>query len=293
MSASSTILVLGATGMLGQALMAEGRRRDASMLGLARSGTDLTADIRDDKLMARILADVHPRVVINCAAVSSINACELDPGGTYLINARAVGILAELTKKYDSYLVQISTDHYFSGDRSSQHDEMHPVRFLNEYALTKFAGERFALACPGALVIRTNVVGFRGLPGRPTFVEWMIESLNSHNRMDVYDDFFTSSIDVKQFSVALFDLLPGRTAGVLNLAAAEVASKKQFIEAFAQAGKFDTSCFNICSVRTLEGAPRAESVGLDVSKAEGLLGRKLPRLDAVIQSLVNEYRARQ
>ena len=39
----------------------------------------------------------------------------------------------------------------------------------------------------------------------------------------------------------------------------------------------------------LDDVPRAESLGLDVTKAESLLGYKLPSLGEVIESVVCEY----
>ncbi len=289
---TNRILVVGATGMLGQALMVEGNQRNANIVGVARSGSDINLEIRDAAALARTLADVRPSLVINAAAVTNLDLCERNPGDAYLVNARAVSVISEFVRNSDGYLVQISTDHYYTNDQGRLHAEDDPVHLLNEYARTKYAGECFALTSGKALVVRTNIVGFRGQRDEPTFVEWALRSLAVQSPMTLFDDFYTSSIDVCSFSNALFDLLPSKPLGVLNLASSEVNSKKAFIQALAKTGQFDAARCSIGSVRSLKGAPRCESLGLDVSKAEALLGYALPGMNSVIDNLINEYKQR-
>jgi len=76
-----------------------------------------------------------------------------------------------------------------------------------------------------------------------------------------------------------------RPAGVLNLASSQVASKKEFIEAFALRGGFDLKAMLSGSVSKISGVKRAESLGLNVSRAENLLGYALPDLKAVVEAL--------
>ncbi|MBI5937885.1 MAG: SDR family oxidoreductase [Betaproteobacteria bacterium] len=280
---SDTILVFGATGMLGQALLAEGRRRGLKLVGVARSGADVALDMTDAPALAGLVAEVRPSVVVNAAALTSLDACEKDPCLAYRVNARAVAMLAEATA--DAYFIQISTDHYYSGDGAALHDEDSPIRLVNEYARSKYAGEAYALTHANALVLRTNIVGFRNR-GASTFVEWALDSLCGGQAMTLLEDYFTSSIDVASFSKGLLDLLPLRPTGRLNLAAREVASKARFIEALAEAAGYGTSHCRSGSILELEGPRRAESLGLDVARAERLLGYRLPTFSEVIDNLL-------
>lgn len=280
---SETVLLFGASGMLGQALLAEGRRRGMNMIGVARSAADIAMDMTDSLAVAELVTKLEPSIVVNAAAMASLSACEEDPCAAYLVNARAVSVLAEAAA--GAYFIQISTDHFYSGDGAALHDEDFPVRILNEYARGKFAGEAYALTHPNALVLRTNIVGFRDR-GTSTFVEWALESLQSGQAMTLLEDYYTSSIDVASFSSCLLDLLPKRPTGLLNLAAREVASKAQFIKTLAEAAGYELANCRSGSVRQLEGARRAESLGLDVRRAEQLLGYRLPTLSEVIDNLL-------
>lgn len=283
------VLVIGSTGMLGQALMCEMKRRGIEAIGIARSGADISCDIVDDKTLSNIILSIKPQIIINSAAMVSLAKCEERPDQAYLINARSASMIAEIAQKAGIYFVQISTDHYYTGDCIIKHIEEHPIRLMNEYARTKYAAERFALINPNALVIRTNIVGFRNKIETPTFVEWAIQNIENNSPMTLFDDYFTSSIHVTQFSSALLDIIEKNYTGVLNLASREVFSKKTFICALAKKMNYSLTNVKISSVFDADGASRAESLGLDVGKAESILGYELPILDKVITSIVEEY----
>ena len=277
--------------MLGQALLAEAGRRGLHMSGAARSGADHACDLNDAAAVAALIAALRPALVVNAAALTDLNACEADPGLAYRVNARAVAVLAEACRSSGSRLLHISTDHFFSGDGDAPHDEAAPVRLVNEYGRSKFAGEAFALALPGALVLRTNITGFRGWTGKPTFAEWLIGAIERDDEMTLFDDFWTSTLDAPSFARAALDLADAGIAGLVNVASRTVASKLMFAEALARGLGRTMTRARPGSVGGL-AVRRAESAGLDVRVAESILGRSLPDLDEVIAALVSEYQSR-
>lgn len=285
-----SVLVLGSTGLLGQALMKEASRRGIKAHGVARTNAEFCLDISDVNRLEKIIKENKPEIIINTVAKASLDECEKYPDEAYITNARPAAILADLCSSCGFYFIQISTDHYYTGDGSAKHGEHCPLRFVNEYARTKYVAEIFALQCPNSLVVRTNIVGFRNKAGQPTFLEWVLASLLSNSHMILFEDFYTSSIDVGHFSEALFDLLPQRRSGILNLASSEVANKRQFIERLAFRLGLSLENTQNGSVRSLKSVARAESLGLDVKKAEAFLGYRLPTLDHVIDRLASEYK---
>jgi dTDP-4-dehydrorhamnose reductase len=277
-------LVLGATGMLGSALVVRGRQRGDDVIAAGRSGPDLTVDVQDPGAIRAAVARTRPELVINGVAIVDLAGCEAHAELAYAVNARPAAVLTDLCREFDTRLVQISTDHYFTGDRSAKHDEHAPVRLVNEYARTKFAGEAFALTRPDALVLRTNVTGFRG-HGSPTFVEWAIGAIAAAERLTLFDDFYTSTMASTDFADAMFDLIDIEATGLINLASSQVASKREFLLALAE----QLGCsLNEPASESVTGLkpPRAESLGLDVGRAEELLGRQLPDLTGTIATLL-------
>ncbi len=287
----SKILLIGSTGLLGQALTNEALSRNIDLVGIARKGADVCADITDDKVLESVIVEHQPDIVINACAIVNHNLCETDKGLAYTVNARPSSLLSDLSKKMGFYYVYISTDGYYSGDLSKKHTETDDVLILNEYARTKYLGECFTLMNDRAMVVRTNIVGFRNNVEQPTFIEWAISAVKSQQTMRLFDDYYTSSISTRQFADVFFDLLKLRPAGVFNLASSEVSSKERFIRQLAQ--MLDLPLINpeVVSVKSLDGSHRADSLGLDVSKVETLLNRKLPNLEEVVSQLRKEYYA--
>lgn len=290
----SKILILGSTGMLGQALVNAAKIRNMNFYGMADSGADFNFDVQNDNVLTKLINDLRPDVVINTIAIVSIEKCESNPVLSYLVNTRPVGIIAKVCNEIGAYFIQVSTDHYFVGDKDKAHSELDRVVLINEYARTKYLAEALTLAYSNSLVLRTNIVGFKGDSKNPTFVEWVINAFINRTQIHLFNDFFTSSIDVNTFADIVFDkIYQKRPRGILNVASAEVFSKKNFIENLSTRLGFDVQNHsNESSVFSLNPHLRAESLGLRVSKVEHKLNCKMPTMKMVIDSLASEYESR-
>jgi dTDP-4-dehydrorhamnose reductase len=280
---SIDLMVLGGTGLAGRAIVAAARRRDLNAMTLARGG-DLAVDVRDADALRETLARTAPRAIVNAAAMVSIPACEHDPAQAWLINARPAAILADDAQKRGARLVHISTDHFYTGDGRRRHGEDDPVRLVNDYARVKYAAEGFALTAPRALALRTNFVGWPSAAGG-SLAEWAMGVIEGDLPADLFDDQFVSCVDVWTLADCVLDLALGDAVGVLNLGACEVFSKAQFVLALAKALARPLSRAKIGKVAA-QATPRADSLGLDVSRAERILGRSLPTLDGVVANLL-------
>lgn len=283
------IVILGGTGLLGQALQKEIKKRKYNVVTVARQNADYCIDITDDAELKRMIIETKPNLVINACAIVNHKICDENPEIAYITNSRPSSILSNLAKEYNFKYVYISTDGYFNGDKNSKHSELSQIELLNEYARTKYIGEIFALTNKKSLVVRTNIVGFRGNNNQPTFVEWVIKALMNKENMTLFDDYYTSSISTTQFSKVLLDIIEKDISGVLNIASSEVFSKKEFIETLAENFNFSLENTKTGKVSTLTTSRRADSLGLDVSKVENILGYKLPTLKEVINQLKKEY----
>lgn len=287
---AKTVLIFGATGMFGRELVAESANRGYRTLGASRHGPDLAVDICHSAALQQSIHDAAPDLIINSAAIVSHAGCETDSGMAYRVNAGAVADMALAARQCGAKLVQISTDHYFAGDGDAKHAETAPVTLLNAYARSKYAGEAFALTNADALVIRTNVTGFRQYGTVVSFIEWVFNALEQDAEFNLFGDYFASTIATSQAAPAIFDLAALDARGIVNVACREVASKQAFVEAIARHAGADTRRGQVVSVND-HLAARADSVGLDVGLAERLLERCLPTLDEVARQLVGEHQA--
>ncbi|WP_300456250.1 sugar nucleotide-binding protein [Desulfobacula sp.] len=286
------LLVLGSTGLLGRSLI-KVLSEDFEVYGMAHKSADFNIDITDDNALIKVLKKVSPTIIINTVAIVDHSYCESNPAEAYMVNTRPITIINDYIKNSDCYFIQISTDHYYKNDLKKKHTERHPVVLTSEYSKTKFLAEQLTLLNSKSLVLRTNIVGFKRNFTQASFVDWVFDSLSNHKQITLFDDFYTSSIHTVQLAKILKKIISKRIPGILNIASSEVVSKKKFIEKFAS--KFELSLKN-----TLTGScknfkdskKKGDSLGLDTSKAEKILGYPLPNLDEVIDSLFNEYLSR-
>lgn len=145
-----TILVTGAAGLVGQAVMARARHSADSLpkvVGLDRA----TLDVTDERAVARAVKGA--RVVINCAAAANVDWCEDNEDAAYAINARAPGYLARACKANDAALLHISTDYVFDGTKGAPYVETDAVNPISIYGRSKVQGEQEILSSSNQILI--------------------------------------------------------------------------------------------------------------------------------------------
>lgn len=281
------VLILGGTGLLGEALMQRCRALGHAATAASRASTAMPLDIADRARLADALAELKPELVINCAALASIDACEADAAKAFAVNAEPVGELARLSRNAGCKLVHVSTDHYFTGAGKARHSEDAPVTLLNEYARSKFASEKYALSAPGALVVRTAFVG-RHSGHDQGFAEQMHGALQRGDRLTLFEDAYTSLLHRAEVAHLMLELAERDAAGIVNVASCDVFSKADLIRGFARALGLPLDAQS-GSVKSLK-VPRAESLGLATAKIEALLGRRMPGFDDTIRLLAADFR---
>ncbi len=132
------VLVTGATGLLGRAVLKafEGADWEVVGLGLTRSkGSVLRVDLTDSEAVTKVVASLRPNVIVHCAAERRIDRCEKDPRSREL-NVEVTRLLARLAKQHGAWLLFISTDYLFDGT-APPYREGDPVNPLNEYGRQK------------------------------------------------------------------------------------------------------------------------------------------------------------
>ncbi len=144
------ILVTGANGQLGMSL-----RRLAAQEGKAHSwvftdvvdGPDtVRLDITDRSAVRELIARENVEALVNCAAYTNVEAAEEHEDLAELLNATAVGILADAMKDSGGLLVHISTDYVFGKEPyNTPCREDRKGTPTGVYGLTKLHGEEAIL----------------------------------------------------------------------------------------------------------------------------------------------------
>src|SRR4051812_9954459 len=145
------VLITGAAGMVGRALAEHCRAAGDEVFAFDSASLDIT----DERGARETLSRIRPDAVINCAAWTDVDGCELDPQRAFLVNSQGVEVIATAARLAGASFVQISTDYVFDGRKAegfyTQRDDPHP---LSAYGAAKLEGERRAQAASA----RTSLV---------------------------------------------------------------------------------------------------------------------------------------
>ncbi len=167
--ANTTVLVLGAAGMLGNAVLrvfaespghsAWGSVRSAASVRLLpaalRDRVVTGVDVENVDSLARLFAQVRPDVVINCIGLVKQLAEADDPLQAIPINAILPHRLARMCALIDARLIHVSTDCVFDG-RKGLYKEEDPADAQDLYGRSKHLGE---VDYPNAVTLRTSIIG--------------------------------------------------------------------------------------------------------------------------------------
>jgi len=176
------VLLTGAAGMLGTALLAEFGRAGWVVEALTRR--DL--DIADRTAVLQVVAKIRPYVVVNAAAYTAVDGCEHQPVRAFRVNTLGPLNLGLACREQGIPLVHFSTDYVFDGRASTPYREDAPPRPINVYGKSKLAGERALLRVAGCPVIFRTSWLFG--PGGRNFVDTTLRSLQQVGWMRVVTD---------------------------------------------------------------------------------------------------------
>ena len=217
-------LIIGSNGLLGSHLVKTLKEKKIKFLTIARSGSNYNLDLKNYKKLKNFFHKNKFRIVINCAAKIDINFCEVKFNEAKLINYKLVEFLSKMANKFNFKLVQISTDHVYKGKKFFLNNEKSKIYAINKYAKTKILSEKPVKKLKKFLIIRTNFTGKK----KNTFLYWLMKNLSKKKTINLFNDMFTSTIDIKTCSKVIIDLASRKSKGVYNLGTRDMISKKNF-----------------------------------------------------------------
>jgi dTDP-4-dehydrorhamnose reductase len=141
------IMITGATGMLGRALVDTLKPHfNVISTGFKRATSDVYKLDLNDKLAISAFLDIHqPNVLIHAAAQRKPDVCEQSPEQTFALNVQVTQFIAEECQLRDIRLIFISTDYVFDGTQSP-YIESSATNPLNFYGQSKQLAEQAVLA---------------------------------------------------------------------------------------------------------------------------------------------------
>ncbi|MFY2557694.1 SDR family oxidoreductase [Corallococcus terminator] len=290
------VLVTGSNGLVGSRACALLEQRGHTVVGLGRgprrTGGEygyVSVDLTREADVSAALEAAAPEVIIHCASMTEVDACEKDPEAAYAGNVSATAAVARGARKAGAHLVHVSTDYVFDGD-AGPYDEAAIPNPRGVYAVTKHMGEQAARTlAPGCAIARTAVVyGWPPVEGRLNFGAWLVTNLEKGQPARLFEDQVVSPSLADNVAAMLVELGERKLGGVWNTCGGTVVDRVTYGRALCEVFGFDAKLviptrmaeLKLPSPRPLKGGLRTDKVRTELAAKPLELAESLARFHA-------------
>ncbi len=199
-----TILVTGAGGQLGRALVAALAPRDVVAADRA------ALDVGDRDAVLGAITALRPDVIVHAGAWTDVDGCEADPDRAFRVNAMGTRHVADGARRVGAHVVAISTDYVFDGDTDRAYVEWDACNPLSVYGRSKHAGE--LEIDPGSAIVRTTWV-YSATSG---LVPVILRLAKGDGPLRFVDDQLACPTAVDDLAAAVRDIALSRLPGIFH-----------------------------------------------------------------------------
>jgi len=216
---------------------------------------------------------------INCAAYTAVDKAESEKEKAFLINADAVGKMANICKIHKTKLIHISTDYVYDGSSNIPLKEDSNVGPVNVYGSSKLKGERLALEKnPSTLIIRTSWV-YSSFGNN--FVKTMLRLFREKKEINVVDDQYGSPTYAADLADIIMKIIEKKKqgkdfSGILNYCNAGVTTWYEFAKEIKSLTGSSCNINPIPASSYVTAAKRPPYSVLDTTKIKELLQTDIP-----------------
>jgi len=274
------VLVTGGSGLLGSALVGTLVFKGHSVVATynahepqALPGVKwVKLDVTKGYLLEDLVWKEKPQAIVHCAAYTDVDGCELDRARAWAVNVEATRSVARAARAANAYLVYVSTDYVFDGERGmyAERDTPCPV---NYYGLTKLVGEEVVRSSDTlyAVVRPSAIYGLGG--SKKSFAEYVAEKLARGEEVRALVDQYVSPTYNVFLAESIARILEVKVLGTLHVAGDRM-SRYEFALRIADALGAPKSLVKEARMAEMKGwvARRPRDSSLDTSKAKELLG---------------------
>ncbi|HEY9792261.1 MAG TPA: dTDP-4-dehydrorhamnose reductase [Candidatus Obscuribacterales bacterium] len=273
------VLITGASGMLGRALVPCLEARGHKVRGLSRDELDIT----DYAQVANTIARAKPDVVLHPAAYTKVDQAESEPELAYLINGYGTENVAVACGHIDVPMLYVSTDYVFDGEQTRPYQPWDETRPLSIYGKSKKSGEE---AVRNHLrkfyIVRTSwLYG----PHGKNFVETILKMATERDVLRVVADQFGSPTCTLTLSETIADLIETQRWGTYHATDGGITTWYEFARAIVKDHKVQ-----VVPIDTTEfprPATRPRYSGLDKTTLIHTIGREMVPWQEALDNYLN------
>jgi len=263
------VLVTGANGLLGRKLVDLVRKEDNVELLATNRGT---LDVTSPGQVSFTLQRFKPNVVINAAAMTQVDQCELNREECWKQNVNSVKNLVEVCVNENIHLVHVSTDFVFNG-KEGPLDETAVPEPVNFYGESKLEGERIILGsrCSAAIIRTVLVYGVTPDMSRSNIVLWVKKSLEEKKPIKVVNDQFRTPTLAEDLAMGCWLAALKRSTGIFHISGFEMMTPYDIAIKTADFFGLDKSLIS-ATENFVQTAKRPLKTGFIIEKARKELG---------------------
>jgi len=283
------ILITGAFGQLGHALQSVlSKKTNYELICTGRKVKKgqkaIPLDIRNQVALKELINTTAPDILINLAAMTNVDACELNPKLAGEINVAGIEHICD---SFKGKIIHLSTDYVFDGTSGpyKEDDSPNPISI---YGKTKLASEHILLEKDiKNLVIRGNVLYDYSPHTSASFLNWVVSSLKGNQEIKVVKDQFNNPTWTRSMSDIIELSIENDLEGIIHWGDSEHISRFEFAKLIAK--KFSLNESLIKPVLTSElnqPARRPLQSGLSTEKLVTMLDIIPPSIDDCLDEII-------
>jgi len=291
------ILITGSNGLLGQKIVRQAIKKGFEFLATSKGenrNSDCpiekyqSLDICDANAIEKVFTDFQPTHIIHTAAITNVDACELNPEECELVNVTATRYLFQAAQKINAHFQLLSTDFIFDGEKGNYKETDIPNP-LSVYAKSKVDGEAILLNsdCKNYSIVRTIIVyGVGNNLSRNNIICWAKEALSKGQPMNIIDDQFRAPTWADDLAWACLRVCELNKTGIYHISGPETLSIFTIVERVAKYYGLSTESLSKTDSSTLnQPAKRPPRTGFDLTKSRNELGYNPKTIEETLKYL--------
>lgn len=252
------ILITGANGLVGQAMSSFLQKKKIKFVGSVKniSESSFPFDVAEMNISCKhscehVLNKFSPDIIINTAAFTNVDQCEINKEECWMVNVVGVENLVMYCKRKNIHLVHISSDFVFDGlnGHYSENDVCSPV---NYYGKTKLCSENIIKQnISNYTIIRTSMI-YDYNNFEKGFLSWIAKKVKKNQTINIVDDQFRTSTNVRDLVKSIFVIINRKKTGVYHISSDVRLSIYDIVCKFVKKNGFDISLVNKISSEELK-----------------------------------------
>ena len=274
------VLVTGGSGLVGNKLVKElvTRGHDVIAIYNSRKPSDpynikwIQLDITLRYKLEDLIYKERPNVIVHAAALTDVDVCEVEKGKAWQVNVEATRSIAKATKTINAFLIYISTDYVFDGEKGKYKEEDIPSP-INHYGITKLIGEEIVKSSEILYSIVRISAPFGMGGNKKGFALYAAEKLMKGEEIKALIDQYVSPTYNVFLARCIASVVEKKIPGVLHIAG-ERMNRYEFAIKIAEYLGVSKSLVKPAKMAEMQNwiAKRPRDSSLDTSKAKNIWG---------------------